>query len=91
METPAAGILQTPKQIFAYKRIVFDQRGTPIVSLVENHPELKAPPPQINGTIKNVSQDIFKPGVSGKIPNVYTPQEMERLASALSARQSQGG
>jgi hypothetical protein len=55
-ETAPAGILQTPKKIHEYKRTVFDFRGTPIVNLVENEWEVKAPPPQINGpSIKNIS------------------------------------
>jgi hypothetical protein len=54
--TKAFGISQTPQNLNDYKRIVFDFRGTPIVHIMENDFEVKAPPKQINGpSIKNVS------------------------------------
>ena len=34
-----------------------------MVNIVENDPEVKPPPVQINGTRKNVSADIFKPNL----------------------------
>lgn len=55
LETVPAGILQTPKQIHEYKRTVFDFRGTPLVNIVENDVEVKAPPQQINTYEKNIS------------------------------------
>ena len=63
MNTMPAGVCQTPSQIHEYKRIVFDQRGKPLVNIVENDPEVKPPPTQINGTRKNISADIFKPSL----------------------------
>ena len=54
--TKAFGISQTPQKINDYKRIDYDFRGTPIVHIMENDFEVKAPPKQINGpSIKNVS------------------------------------
>jgi hypothetical protein len=54
--TQPAGILQTPQQIFEHKRLVFDFRGTPIVSITENEWDVHPPPRTINGpTIKNFS------------------------------------
>ena len=45
MSTTPAGIVQTPKQIYEFKRTVFDFRGTPLVSLIENNSEAIAAPP----------------------------------------------
>ena len=54
--TQPAGILQTPQQIFEHKRLIFDFRGTPIVSITENEWDVHPPPRTINGpTIKNFS------------------------------------
>ena len=55
MATVPAGIAQTPVGIHDFKRTVFDFRGTPLVNIIENHPEVKPPIPQINGTRKNIS------------------------------------
>jgi len=55
MATVPAGIVHTPVGIHDFKRTVFDFRGTPLVSIVENHPEVKAPPQQINDSRKNIS------------------------------------
>jgi hypothetical protein len=63
MNTIPAGVPQTPSNIHEYKRIVFDQRGKPLVSIVVNDPDVKPPPPQVNGTRKNISADIFKPSL----------------------------
>lgn len=63
MNTQPAGVPQTPERIHAFKRIVFDQRGKAMVNIVENDPEVKPPPAQINGTRKNLSADIFKPNL----------------------------
>jgi hypothetical protein len=45
VETVPAGIAQTPQRIHAFKRTVFDFRGNPLVSIVENDPEIKPPIP----------------------------------------------
>lgn len=64
VSTQPAGILQTPKDIYEHKRLIFDFRGTPIVSIAPNEWEVKPPPKTINGpSEKNVSQPIFKPQV----------------------------
>jgi hypothetical protein len=55
MATVPAGIAHTPVGIHDFKRTVFDFRGTPLVSIVENHPEVRAPPQQINDSRKNIS------------------------------------
>ncbi len=63
--TQPAGILQTPKDIYEHKRLIFDFRGTPIVSIAQNDWEVKPPPRTINGpSDKNISAPIFKPQVA---------------------------
>lgn len=44
VETVPAGIVQTPGYIHTYKRTVFDFRGTPLVNIMENEPEVRPPP-----------------------------------------------